>query len=197
MSKPRVSKEAFKKKLVEPHLPIFSSKIESPMAHPHTRDNPDPTNIIPDNIKRKRCASDRAQGIDAYFKTAEPHWTTDSRANSRPSLNVTIPKDLSKPDGDAVENGFLLSADELEARGHFVHSPSDAIPILKKAKEHGAAGSDAEGSDAEDSDVDDKTYKPPKKSDELNGEVPEAIYGSDGEEMLCETEYGRKLMSGS
>ena len=46
-------------------------KIESPMAHHHTRDNPDLSNIIPDNIKRKRCASDRAQGIDAYFKTAE------------------------------------------------------------------------------------------------------------------------------
>ena len=36
-----------------------------------------------------------------------------------------------------------------------------------------------------------------KKSDELDGGAPEAIYGSDGEEMLCETEYGCKLMSGS
>ena len=99
---------------------------------------------------------------------------------------------MSKPDGDAVENRFLLSADELEARSHFVHSPSDDIPILKKAKEYDAGGSDADGSDA-----DDKTYKPPKKSDKLDGEAPEAIYGSDGEEMLCETEYGSKLVSGS
>ena len=37
----------------------------------HTRDNPDPTNIIPDDQKRKRNASDHAQGVDAYFKTVE------------------------------------------------------------------------------------------------------------------------------
>src|SRR5271168_5382424 len=41
------------------------------------------------------------------------------------SLKVTIPKDASKPDGDAVENGALLSASELHARGHFVNSPSE------------------------------------------------------------------------
>jgi hypothetical protein len=34
------------------------------------------------------------------------------------------------PDGDAVENGVVLSASELHARGHFVHSPSDTAPIL-------------------------------------------------------------------
>ena len=39
-----------------------------------------------------------------------------------------IPKDASKPDGDAVENGALLSVTELQARGHFVRSPSDVAP---------------------------------------------------------------------
>jgi hypothetical protein len=39
----------------------------------------------------------------------------------RPGLKVIIPKDASKPDGDAVENGALLSASELYARGHFVN----------------------------------------------------------------------------
>ena len=94
---------------------------------------------------------------------------------------------MSKPDGDTVENRFLLSTDELEACGDFVHSPSDDILILKKAMEY----------DVDGSDVDDKTYKPPKKSDELDGEALEAIYGSDGEEILCKTEYGHKLVSGS
>ena len=50
-------------------------------------------------------------------------------AELRPQLKVAIPKDASKPDGDAVENGVFLSASELQARSHFVHSPSDAVPI--------------------------------------------------------------------
>ena len=92
-----------------------------------------------------------------------------------------------KPDGDTVENGFLLSADELEACGHFVHSPSDDFSILKKAKKNDVGGSNADGSDA-----DDKTYKPPQKSDELDGEAPEAIYGSDGVGRKC---YARLIWS--
>jgi hypothetical protein len=36
-----------------------------------SRDNPDPKNIIPDNQKRKRNVTDRAQGVDSYFKTVE------------------------------------------------------------------------------------------------------------------------------
>jgi hypothetical protein len=36
-----------------------------------TRDNPDPKNIIPDDQKRMRNATDRAQGLDSYFKTVE------------------------------------------------------------------------------------------------------------------------------
>jgi hypothetical protein len=35
------------------------------------RDNPDPKNIIPDDQKQMRNASDRAQGLDSYFKTVE------------------------------------------------------------------------------------------------------------------------------
>ena len=36
-----------------------------------SRDNPDPKNIIPDYQKRKWNASDRAQGLDPYFKMVE------------------------------------------------------------------------------------------------------------------------------
>src|SRR5271168_3178732 len=52
------------------------------------------------------------------------------------SLKVTIPKDASKPDGDAVENGALLSASELHARGHFVNSPSETEPVLGAISDH-------------------------------------------------------------
>ena len=48
-----------------------------------------------------------------------------------PSLKINIPKDSSKPDGDAVENGALLSMSELHMHGHFVNSPSDTAPIPK------------------------------------------------------------------
>lgn len=37
----------------------------------HSRDKPDPQNIIPDDQKRVRNATDRAQGLDSYFKTVE------------------------------------------------------------------------------------------------------------------------------
>ena len=117
------------------------------------------------------------------------HWLWNSRTNykslaePRPQLKVTIPKDTTKPDGDAVENGALLSASELEKRGHFVNSPSDLQPI--------PAISQTE----KDDDPEDKTYKPPKKSNALENEAPQAIFGSDGEEISSETEHGREVVS--
>ena len=47
-----------------------------------------------------------------------------------PSRKINILKDASKPDGDAVGNGALLSVSELHACGHFVNSPSDGTPNL-------------------------------------------------------------------
>ena len=100
-------------------------------------------------------------------------------AESRSSLKISIPKDASKPDGDAVEDGALLSASELHARGHFVHSPSDVEPIKARRKEKD----------------NDKSYQPPKRSNALDDEAPECIYTSGGEEVTTETEYGRELVS--
>ena len=44
-----------------------------------SRDNPDPKNILSEDQKRKRQATDRAQGIDPYFrkieKTVKPRQT--------------------------------------------------------------------------------------------------------------------------
>ena len=34
-------------------------------------DNPDPQNILSEDQKRKRQATDRAQGLDSYFRTVE------------------------------------------------------------------------------------------------------------------------------
>src|ERR1700733_12582687 len=57
---------------------------------------------------------------------------------SCPSLKIVVPKDASKPNGDAVENGALLSASKLHAHGHFVNSPSDTAPtkatLVEKTK---------------------------------------------------------------
>jgi len=78
----------------------------------------------------------------------------------------------------------LLSASELHARGHFVHSPSDAIPIPSKPKPKDR-----------DDDPNDKSYHPPKHSNALDNEAPECIYTSNGEEAITETEYGRKVVS--
>jgi hypothetical protein len=50
--------------------------------------------------------------------------------DSHSSLKIVIPKDASKPDGDAVKNGALLSASELHTHGHFVNSPSDMTPTV-------------------------------------------------------------------
>ena len=40
----------------------------------------------------------------------------------------------------------------------------------------------------------DKTYQPPKHSSAFDDEAPEQIYGSDGEELTSETEYGHELV---
>jgi len=95
-----------------------------------------------------------------------------------------IPKDASKPDGDAVENGVLLSASELQKRGHFVYSPSDLVQIPSNRSE-----------DDDDSSKKDKTYWPPKRCNPLDDEAPESIYTGDGDEITIETEYGRELVS--
>ena len=84
------------------------------------------------------------------------------------------------PDGGAVENGALLSASELEKRGYFVNSPSDDVPALSNQNK--------------DDDKKDKMYQPPKLSSALDDEAPEQIYGSDGEELISETEYGLELV---
>lgn len=102
-----------------------------------------------------------------------------------PRPKISIPKDASKPDGDAVENGALLSASELQACSHFVSSPSDEAPNIP-AKNH---------DNDNNNDLDcDKTYQPPKRSNALDNEVPNSIYTSDGEEVTTETEYGTKLV---
>ena len=41
------------------------------MTNQQSWDNPDPKNIIPDDQKRKRNATDCAQGLDSYFKAVE------------------------------------------------------------------------------------------------------------------------------
>ena len=79
----------------------------------------------------------------------------------------------------------MLFSEELLARGHFLHSPSDTVPLATKTKNKAH----------EHSDRDDKTYQPPKKSNALDEEAPETIYGSDGEEISSETEYGHELVS--
>jgi hypothetical protein len=84
------------------------------------------------------------------------------------------------PDGGAVENGALLSASELEKRGYFVNSPSDDVPVLSNQNK--------------DDDKKDKMYQPPKHNSALDDEAPEQIYGSDGEEIISETEYGHELV---
>jgi hypothetical protein len=82
----------------------------------------------------------------------------------------------------AVENGKLLSASELHARGHFVNSPSDSAPV------HSTKTRDV------DDDPKDKSYQPPKCSNALDDEAPERVYGSDGEEVTSETEFGCELV---
>jgi len=101
---------------------------------------------------------------------------------SHPSLKIVIPKDASKPNGDAVKNGALLSASELHACSHFVNSPSDMAPTL------------VEKTKGNDDDLKDKPYQPPKHSDALDNRPPEHIHASDGEEIMSEMEYGHELV---
>ena len=90
---------------------------------------------------------------------------------------------MSKPNGDAVGNGALLSASELHACGHFVNSPSDATPILTIKTKN------------DNNNLKNKSYRPLKHSDVLDNEAPESIYASDGEEIMSETEYGCEQVS--
>ena len=78
-------------------------------------------------------------------------------------------------DGGAVKNGALLSATELKKCGYFVNSPLDEIPVQADQTK-------------EDYDGKDRTYQPPKHSNALDDEAPGSIYGSNGEELMSETE---------
>ena len=98
------------------------------------------------------------------------------------SLKIIIPKDASKPNGDAVKNGALLSASKLHACGHFVNSPSDTAPTL------------VEKTKGNNNDLKDKPYQLPKHSDALDNEAPEHIHASNGEEITSEMEYGCELV---
>ena len=95
-------------------------------------------------------------------------------------LKISILKDESMPDGGAMENGALLSASELEKHSFFINSPSDDVPVPSNQTKN--------------NDGKDKTYQPPKCSNALDDEAPEQIFGSDGEELTSETEYGCKLV---
>ena len=81
------------------------------------------------------------------------------------------------PDGGAVENGALLSVSELKKRGYFVNSPSDDVPVGPILSNQN-----------KDDNKKDKTYQPLKHSSTLDDDAPEQIYGSDGEELISETE---------
>lgn len=104
-----------------------------------------------------------------------------------------IPKDPSKPDGDAVENGILLSATELQRRGHFVYSPSDEV-VVPIPLDPSKSDKTKNKSEEEEDSAKDKTYRPPKHSNPLDNEAPPSIYTTDGEEVTTETEYGRELV---
>ena len=41
------------------------------MTNPQSRDIPDPKNILPNDKKQQRNATDRAQGLDFYIKSVE------------------------------------------------------------------------------------------------------------------------------
>jgi hypothetical protein len=98
-----------------------------------------------------------------------------------------IPKDATKPDGDTVEDGILLSATELQRRGHFIYSPSNAVvlPIPSEQSRNKSGGDDS---------TKDKTYQPPKHSNPLDDEAPQTIYTTKGEEITSKTEYDCELV---
>ena len=104
-----------------------------------------------------------------------------------PSLkvNIYIPKDSSKPDGDAIENGVLLSTSELHKCGHFINFPTNEMPIL------GAKTKNI------DNDPKDKSYWLLKHSNTLDDKAPECIYSSDREEVISVTEFGCMLIGGT
>ena len=111
------------------------------MTNLQSRDIPDPKNILPDDKKRKRNATNRAQEFDFYIKTVvswRPRLEATPTAprlmlileyffksyykelaESRSSLKISIPPNLT---------AMLLSASELHARGRFFHCPSDVEP---------------------------------------------------------------------
>jgi hypothetical protein len=78
----------------------------------------------------------------------------------------------------------LLSASELQKRGHFVYSPSDPVQIPSNRPENN------NDSSKNDTDSKDKTYRPPKRCNPLDNEAPETIYTGDGDEMTSETKVG-------
>ena len=84
---------------------------------------------------------------------------------------------MSKPDGDAVENGALLLASKVQKWGHFVNSPSDEVPV-----------SIDQPSTKKDNVAKDKTYWPPKHSNALDNEALRSIYESNGKELTSKTE---------
>ncbi len=97
-------------------------------------------------------------------------------------MSLRIPRDTSKPVGDAVDkDGNLLSASKLT----FVNSPSDEIPALPLTKDKTAPGPKKDN---------DKDYRPPKRSQALDEEVPENIFDSNSEEVVVETEKGQKIV---
>lgn len=77
-------------------------------------------------------------------------------------------------------NGQLKDANDID----FFYSPSSKKP-LKKQKTN----------DDGDMDSDDREYQPPKKNNALEKEAPDAIFDSDGEEMVDETEEGMRIVS--
>ena len=76
------------------------------------------------------------------------------------------------------------SVTKLEKCGYFVNSSSDEIPVQPEADQT-----------KEDYDGEDRTYWPPKCSNALDDEALGSIYGSDGEEVMSETERGCELVS--
>ena len=135
--------------------------------------------LNPAKSKVSPLESNYIQHLTLGTEVAEPHPPSQ--------LKIVIPKDATKPDGDAVEDGILLSATELQRRGHFVYSPSDAVvlPIPSEQSRNKSEGDDS---------AKDRTYQPPKHSNPLDDEAPQTIYTTEGEEITSETEYGRELV---
>jgi len=82
---------------------LYSSNISVTMTNQQSRDNPDPKNIIPEDQKRKQNATDRAQGLDSYFKTVEAMAMLSRmvpcylRVNSMHAVTLSIPHQIQHP----------------------------------------------------------------------------------------------------